>query len=515
MPKVSPEARKKADDFLKIAPQFRLGSLPTESQHPATLQLSSLAKDHLPEAMEIFRAVDLAAMEKVLEKQADLEKMAEAIHATFAKGKRVFFYGCGATGRLSLSLEVIWRFVHQGNKEADRVVSFMSGGDIALVRSIENFEDHPDLGARQVRELGFSEGDLMIATTEGGETPSVIGAVEEAARISQAPHYVLFCNPPALLAARLERCRRFLNNPALRTIPILTGPMAISGSTRLQASTVLMLAAGIALFADPKNPKKLLDLAPFVDFYRKAPLASVQKYIEWEAALYLAGGYTLYETDRYGITIFTDTTERSPTFSLVPVENLLDQDAAPALAYLSFPKAADVMSAWKELLLREPIPLEWDELAAVSNWPRLKGYDFSRNAREQRVKRLNGKRQEVFSITREGGNMVWRSPAGETSFSVEKLHPLFEHIYLKLLLNTHSSLLMARLGRYEGNLMTWVKPSNNKLIDRSIRYVQALLEQSGENIFSYEDICYALFGELETLKVEEPIVLRTLKALRG
>lgn len=507
---ISPEARKKADDFLRIAPQFRLGNLPTESQHPKTLQLSSLAKENLPEAMRIFREVDLVAMEKVLEKSAELRELAKEIQATFARGKRVFLYGCGATGRLSLSLEVIWRFVNQDKPSVDKVVSFMSGGDIALVRSIENFEDHPAFGARQVRELGFSEGDLMIATTEGGETPSVIGAVEEAARLSQAPHYVLFCNPPELLASRLERCRKFLENPALRKIPILTGPMAISGSTRLQASTVLMLAVGVALFAEGE---KLLDLKPFIDFYRRAPLVKLEKFTEWEADLYAKGGFTLYETDRYGITIFTDTTERSPTFSLVPVENLLDEGAAPALAYLIFPQAKDVMAAWQELLLREPLPLEWDELAAVSNWPRLKGYDFSVHAREQRQQRTGGK-QETLRIEREGDQMVWQAPGFSAWFPVAGLHPLFEHIYLKLLLNTHSSLLMARLGRYEGNLMTWVKPSNNKLIDRSIRYVEALLEREGRKGFSYEDICYALFGELETLKVEEPIVLRTLKALQ-
>ncbi|MGZ3696359.1 MAG: hypothetical protein ACXVBL_18925, partial [Bdellovibrionota bacterium] len=163
MPNVSPDAKKKADDFLRIAPQFRLGALPTESQHPATLQLSRLAQENLGRANEIFRDVDLAAMEKVLEKKAELVEMAQAISSTLAKGKRVFLYGCGATGRLSLSLEVIWRFVQKGTSKSESVVSFMSGGDIALVRSIENFEDHPDLGARQVRELGFSEGDLMIA----------------------------------------------------------------------------------------------------------------------------------------------------------------------------------------------------------------------------------------------------------------------------------------------------------------------------------------------------------------
>ena len=33
--------------------------------------------------------------------------------------------------------------------------------------------------------------------------------------------------------------------------------------------------------------------------------------------------------------------------------------------------------------------------------------------------------------------------------------PLFQHLLLKQLLNIHSTLVMGRLGRYKGNLMTW------------------------------------------------------------
>ena len=46
--------------------------------------------------------------------------------------------------------------------------SFMAGGDIALVHSLEGFEDYPEYGARHLRQLGFSENDLFIGVTEGG-----------------------------------------------------------------------------------------------------------------------------------------------------------------------------------------------------------------------------------------------------------------------------------------------------------------------------------------------------------
>jgi hypothetical protein len=50
---------------------------------------------------------------------------------------------------------------------------------------------------------------------------------------------------------------------------------------------------------------------------------------------------------------------------------------------------------------------------------------------------------------------------------------------------------MVRLGRVLENRMIWVVPSNLKLIDRSIRYIQDLAGAS------YEDACHALFEVIE------------------
>jgi N-acetylmuramic acid 6-phosphate etherase len=36
-----------------------------------------------------------------------------------------------------------------------------------------------------MKELGFGENDLLVASTEGGETPWVIGTVEYASEVSK------------------------------------------------------------------------------------------------------------------------------------------------------------------------------------------------------------------------------------------------------------------------------------------------------------------------------------------
>ena len=60
--------------------------------------------------------------------------------------------------------------------------------------------------------------------------------------------------------------------------------------------------------------------------------------------------------------------------------------------------------------------------------------------------------------------------------------------------------------------MTYVRPSNNKLIDRTIRYVRLLLQQRHIEK-SYEDVAYACFQEIQNIKEDEPIVLKTLDRL--
>jgi N-acetylmuramic acid 6-phosphate etherase len=71
------------------------------------------------------------------------------------------------------------------------------------------------------------------------------------------------------------------------------------------------------------------------------------------------------------------------------------------------------------------------------------------------------------------------------------------------------------MGRYLDNLMTYVKPSNNKLIDRAARYVRLLAEKRTGILPSYDATIHALFTEREVMQIGEPIVLKTLRRILG
>lgn len=496
-----------ADRFLSVAKDFRLGDLPTEQRHPHTTDLSSLAHHDLPKALSILKQIDVGVIADVVKRESAIMTLRSAIRNTIDGGGRIFFYGCGATGRLSLSIENIWRTLSSGTLQSDQVMGFMSGGDLALIHSIENFEDHPEYGARQLKEIGFSENDLLVCSTEGGETPSVIGAIEAATGISKRKPFFLYCNPDLPLRT-IDRSRRVLDNPAIEKLNLYVGPMALSGSTRLQASTALMLAAGSALMDIAAG-----EIEKFQKFLEAEDLSFLADFIKAEAEIYNAGDFILYETRAYGMTILTDTTERSPTFSLAGFENQNDQKRIPALSYLCLLGAENPHEAWKNLLLRDPVTIEWDELKAVAGHKRIMGFDFSENALEQRTELVAPSHLHRFYIDRHDGKMVFALSDLRHEIDVSGFPLLLENILLKIILNMHSTLVMGRLGRYESNIMTWVKPSNYKLIDRAIRYVDYLLSYKGISSYSYDDICYALFNEIDHLKVGESIVLNTVKRM--
>ena len=189
----------KAEKFLSVSSQYNLGKLVTESSHPYTRDLSFLASGNLPVAVSKLKELDKQTIKVLSEKKEKIFYLKNIIHETLNSGNDIYFSGCGATGRLSLTLETLWRQEHDMDLFKDRVFSFMAGVDVALIRSIENFEDYPEYGARQLIESGFKDGDLLIGTTEGGETPFVIGAVEKATEISKRKPFFLYCNPDDLL----------------------------------------------------------------------------------------------------------------------------------------------------------------------------------------------------------------------------------------------------------------------------------------------------------------------------
>jgi N-acetylmuramic acid 6-phosphate etherase len=472
------------EEFSKNKNQFTLGHLTTESFHSKTLSLSIQSKENLPLAIQTLKKVDIDAFNLLLKLESEIYKTYKKLKSSLQSDSKIFICGCGATGRLALAIETIGRFT--GNKN---IVGFMAGGDFALIKSVESFEDKMDYGRRQLRDLGFEDGDVLIAVTEGGETSFVIGAALEATSLGSLDSYFLYCNPDSELES-LDRFKMIQENNRVHRLNLTVGPMALSGSTRMQATSVQMFVTGLLA---------LKDFGTEVDFskYFRSSIKelkdlnyqNLEQFIIGESNEYIKGEKITYQScEKYAISVLTDTTERSPTFNLPPFETI--DDNYMALSYLTIEGATSSEEGWSKMLQRDLRELEWgDEFKHISVEQILK-FDISQKSIERRML------SSIFSISEIDGNIVLKLHDLETKISVTD-DLLTNHLKLKLLLNTLSTLIMGRLNRYESNVMTWVKPANYKLIDRATRYALRLLEINGE-IIEYDDVARFIFDKAKT-----------------
>ncbi len=485
--------------------QFQLGKLPSENPHQKTIGLAELAKNNVIAALAAYRSVDLDALSVLHQDWQKLAVLDIEIKRTLSSGHRIFMAGCGATGRLVLGLEKLMRDTLP--KYNNQIVSFMAGGDLALVHSLESFEDFQEYGARQLRELNFTAKDLFIGVTEGGETPFVIGATICAASISNEKVFYMFCNPTALLKDLTIRTRDVLSHPKISAISFDIGPMALAGSTRLQACTVMQCAIGALFFNTTKNfTDTILELEKITKLLKNVDLAQLEKLVIEESKIYSDKGFVHFMSDQASsLTVLTDTTERSPTFSLFPFENWKGQWQIPCWNYLSISGRFTSQDAWQAVLGQRKVrTLEWPELGERASLKRLLGFDISMHSLEKRRAYLTKNRpHKIFEISSHG-NLI--SLGLESKIMIQDSSHFIRQTMLKIILNMLSTIVMGRVDRFESNIMTWVRPSNNKLIDRTIRNAQMLLQQKNKNV-DYMILAEKVFEIIPNMQNDRSLVL--------
>ena len=391
MPTHTLSARERAEQFLRIASDFHLGSLLTESAHPRTADLSEVARRSTEDGLAALFDVDGDVVHKyrTWSETGQPGRMAEAALDTLRRGGRLFFTGCGATGRLSIQLDAAWRAFWQGfaarglalpapGDWEDRTRSAMAGGDYALIKSVEGFEDFAPFGRRQVTDIGLAAGDTLFAITEGGETSFVIGTawqgIETGARV-----FFVYNNPDEDLRP-VRRSREVLDDPRIEKVNLASGPMAITGSTRMQATSMELLAmltvleivlrellgeaarreAGVGRPEDVPGEIRAGLEALHGTLRGDAILGPLAGLVEMEERIYRRGGRTSYFAHTLGVDVLTDTTERSPTFCTPPFRKWDDTEAAESWAFL-FTGEPETAAAWRTLLRREPQTIEWTE----------------------------------------------------------------------------------------------------------------------------------------------------------
>lgn len=562
-------------DYLKAKQQFQLHDLLTEKRHEKTWNLSELARTNTATALNAILSVDedISAKFQAIGNNHELSLAVDAMKEAMRNQKKIYFYGCGATGRLSKQMESsfwrpFWEKVEKQYPERfmsmkNMVIGEMTGGDRALISSLEGLEDLQLVGELQLKDHGIQKGDVVFAVTEGGETSSVIGTIltarkqymDNEVQDAQKKLFFVFNNPEDVLT-RLDRSRIVLEDPAITKIPLWTGCQAITGSTRMQATTSEQFLLGIIMeqavyefltedgglsvkavkelgFSDDSLHDRLLSFIALQKATAKC-VNDLAKLTDLEAEAYKQNGKAIYWAEAGMVTVFTDSTERSPTFRTFPLDTVTTKEKLCWLHVVS--SKEDPKAAWLQLLHRPFKGLESDfykeGFETRIEDPFLRGealrslaragkeqellYDFSKLSIDiqpngigivcllmedkltddhknflQSYGSIPGGKSALVITTHKAKDNRLRDPSICNAmvpiicgnFQRDPLE-VRQHIGMKMALNAHSTCVMAKMGRLVGNTMTNVSPANLKLIGRATNLILMHVNDklSGKNV---------------------------------
>ena len=199
---------------------LNLKAMTTESRNAATMELDKMSA---LEIVTVMNREDEKIPQAIRPALPLIAQCAEQAAGVLEAGGRIIYMGAGTSGRLGVldAVECPPTFgVPYGT-----VVGLVASGAAAFDRPIEDAEDSPAEGRKDLKAIGFSKKDMLIGIAASGRTHYVLGGLEYARALGSVTAAIV-CNPnsPMAQAAQLA-------------IEVFPGPECLTGSTRLKAGT--------------------------------------------------------------------------------------------------------------------------------------------------------------------------------------------------------------------------------------------------------------------------------------
>ena len=194
--------------------------LKTEMRNPSTTHI-----DRMPtgEIVRIIQDENINAAMSIENALGTIEKAIDAITERMAKGGRLFYIGCGTSGRLGV-LDASECPPTYG-VPCDLVVGIIAGGDSALRKSTEGAEDNFEAGYRDVSSYNITKLDSIVGISVAGGAQYVLGAFARAREVG------------ALIISLSSNENTPIEKAADIGIITDTGAEVITGSTRMKAGS--------------------------------------------------------------------------------------------------------------------------------------------------------------------------------------------------------------------------------------------------------------------------------------
>lgn len=515
------KAKELSQNFIENEKEYMLGFVEAEQSNPLTRTLgedyvkdTSLGINTLIKADEVL----IPIFKNIINSQA-FDDFTDRLYYSIINNGRIIVSGCGSPGRLAMRLEASWRKRMKGTKYLNSLYSIMTGGDYALIRAVESFEDYIQLGRMQAKEYALNEFDTLIGVTATGETTSILGTAVQALD-DGASVYMVICTEPSTILGKLKRADDVYTHKNCKSIYIPCGGMAVTGSTRMQATSIeqAIIASALELSLNrilSENEDKNKLISGFISSINavKSSIETVKENTEKELQLYNAGGHVTYFADEYLLDVLADTTERGPTFSTPPFRHNKRKDLPLSWAFVKNPYF-DTVTAWEKCFERTPRCVE----KTVNEYLNLgikeedikKIPDISLNAlygfeigNEEDSERAQGESLAMWISDKTAPEEFLNMAKDYKNYSqllldkngiIKSNLDIFEHLAMKMLVNILSTGVMAKMGKIYGNYMINLNTTNKKLVDRATRIVADLCN------VDYETANYQLF--LSKLMIE-------------
>src|SRR5690554_539209 len=168
------------------------------------------------------------AIEKSLDQIA---LVVDQITEVFENGGRLVYLGAGTSGRIGV-LDASECPPTFGVPES-MVVGLIAGGDYALRHAVENIEDSREDAVNDLKDINFSDNDILVGIAASGRTPYVLAGLEYANSLGARTACITTSeNSPVAAAAKFP-------------IEAITGPETLTGSTRMKSGTAQKLIANM------------------------------------------------------------------------------------------------------------------------------------------------------------------------------------------------------------------------------------------------------------------------------
>jgi|SRR5690625_4915236 len=155
----------------------------------------------------------------------------DEVTKVFENGGRLVYMGAGTSGRIG-ALDASECPPTFGVSE-DMVIGLIAGGDYALRHAVENIEDSIEDAMKDLESINFSKDDILIGIAASGRTPYVVAGLEKANELG------------ARTACITTSENSLVAEVAKFPIEAITGPEALTGSTRMKSGTAQKMIANM------------------------------------------------------------------------------------------------------------------------------------------------------------------------------------------------------------------------------------------------------------------------------